>query len=355
MQPFRLILFCLPFVLLAGCEDKAESRAVPPRQVRVIPASSAQYQPSAAITGEVKARIQSDLSFRTGGKVIQRHVDVGSQVRKGDTLARIDDTEQQADVGIARAGLDSAKAALQQKTLAFERYETLVQSRAIAQATYDQAREDLATAQGSLQTAEASLATALDALSYADLKADADGVITARSIEVGQVVSAAQTALTLAHEGPRDAVFEVFEAFFLRGRPLPDIDIAPIYDPTRNAKATIREISPTIDTKTGTVRVKVALPQDIRWSLGAPVVGEFRSPAQRRIILPSSAMASANGEPAVWVIDTAKHSASLRKVSVSSYRTGDFIVTDGLAPQDLVVTQGGKFLTEGQALAWEVK
>jgi RND family efflux transporter MFP subunit len=355
MQPFRLTLFSLACAVLAGCGDKGENRAALPQRVHAIRASSAQYQPSAEITGELKARIQTDLSFRTGGKVVERRVDVGARVRRGDILARIVDTEQQADVSIAQAGLDSAQATLRQKKQAFERYERLVQSHAIAQATYDQAREELSTAQGAVQTAEASLATALDVLSYTDLKADADGIITARSIEVGQVVSAAQAAFTLAHDGPRDAVFDVFEAFFLGGRPMAEVDVAPVSDRTRHAKATIREISPTIDTTTGTVRVKVVLPQDAKWPLGAPVVGEFRSPPQQRIILPSSAIASARGKPAVWIIDTANHSASLRAVSVSSYRTSDFIVTDGVTTQDLVVTEGGKFLKEGQALAWEVK
>ncbi|GLS33465.1 acriflavin resistance protein [Mesorhizobium albiziae] len=303
----------------------------------------------------MKARIQTDVSFRVGGKVIERPVDVGSRVRAGDVLARIENAEQRADVDIARAGLQSAQATVKQKTLAFERYKALLQSRAIAQATFDLSQEELLTAQGSLQVAEAALATAQDASSYTELKADADGVITARNIEVGQVVSAAQAAFTLAHDGPREAVFNVFEAFFLEGRPQTDVDVASINDRAGKVKTTIREVSPTIDTKAGTVRVKVVLPQDAQWPLGTTVVGEFRSLPRKGIVLPSSAMASAGGMPAVWIIDTASRSVSLRKVSVSRYQTSDFIVTGGITPQDLIVTDGGKFLREGQAVVWEVK
>jgi membrane fusion protein, multidrug efflux system len=354
MQPIRLIGIGLACAYLAACDDKAEV-ATPPQQVRAIRASSSEYQPSAEITGEVKARIQSDLSFRVNGRVTERLVDVGLHVHTGQVLARLDDTEQRADVEVARAGLESAQAIVKQKTLTFERYEALLRSRSIAQATFDQAEMELRTAQASLEAAEAALATAKDALSQTELKADADGIITAREVEVGRVVSAAQAAFVLAHEGPRDAVFNVFEAFFLEGRPLANVEVAPIADRELETQATVREISPFIDTRTGTIRIKVALPEDAQWPLGTPVVGEFRSPPRNGIAVPAGAIASAMGEAAVWHIDPASRSVSLRKIEVARYRTSDLIVAGGIAPQDLIVTEGGKFLKEGQTVAWEGK
>jgi multidrug efflux pump subunit AcrA (membrane-fusion protein) len=108
----------------------------------------------------------------------------------------------------------SAPTFVSQKMLAFERARTLAKSQVIAQKIFDEARQDLTSAQASLKAAGAALATAEDALTYTELKADTNGIVTARNIEVGQVVSAAQSAFTLAHDGPRDAVFDVFEAFF---------------------------------------------------------------------------------------------------------------------------------------------
>ncbi|MDE3774791.1 efflux RND transporter periplasmic adaptor subunit [Sinorhizobium meliloti] len=354
MQPFRLIGIGLACAYLAACEDKTEISA-PPQQVRAVRAASSEYQPSAEITGEVKARIQSDLSFRVSGRVIERLVDVGLHVRAGEVLARLADTEQRADVEVARAGLESAQAIVKQKTLTFERYKALLRSRSISQATFDQAEKELRTAKASLETAEAALATAEDALSHTELKADADGIITSREIEVGRVVSAAQAAFTLAHDGPRDAVFDVFEAFFMEGRPLSEVDVAPVADRALQTPATVREIAPFIDTRTGTIRVKVAMPQDAQWPLGIPVVGEFRSPSRKGIVLPAGAIASAVGEPAVWRIDPANRSVTLRKIAVARYRQSDLIVAGGIAPQDLIVTEGGKFLKQGQAVAWEGK
>lgn len=354
MQPFRLIGIGLACAYLAACEDKAEI-AAPPQQVRAVRASASEYQPSAQITGEVKARIQSDLSFRVSGRVIERLVDVGSHVHAGEVLARVGDAEQRADVEVARAGLESAQAIVKQKTLTFERYKTLLHSRSISQATFDQAEKDLRTAQASLETAEAVLATAKDALSHTELKADADGIITAREIEVGRVVSAAQAAFTLAHDGPRDAVFSIFEAFFMEGRPLSEVVVAPVADRALETQATVREIAPFIDTRTGTIRIKVAMPEDAQWPLGTPVIGEFRSPSRTGIILPAGVIASAMGEPAVWLIDPATRSVSLRKIAVAKYRQNDLIVAGGIAPQDLIVTEGGKFLRESQPVVWEGK
>ncbi|WP_065377173.1 efflux RND transporter periplasmic adaptor subunit [Ensifer adhaerens] len=354
MQPFRLIGIGLACAYLAACEDKAEV-AAPPQQVRAVRASAAEYQPAAEITGDVKARIQSDLSFRVSGRVIERLVDVGSHVHAGDVLARLNDIEQRADVEVARAGLESAQAIVKQKALTFERYDALLRSRSIAQATFDQADKELRTTRASLDAAVAALATAKDALSHTELKAGSGGIITARAIEVGQVVSAAQPAFTLAHDGPRDVVFDVFEAFFLEGRPLAQVDVAPVADRALETQATVREIAPFIDTRTGTIRIKVALPEDVQWPLGTPVVGEFRSPTRKGIVLPAGAIASAMGEPAVWRINPMKNSVSLQKIEVAKYRQSDLIVADGIAPQDLIVTEGGKFLKQGQVVAWEGK
>ncbi|PTM98955.1 efflux RND transporter periplasmic adaptor subunit [Mycoplana dimorpha] len=352
MQSFRLLGIGLACAFLAACEDKAV-QTPQPQQVRVVAAASAQYQPSAEITGEVKARIQTELSFRVSGRVIERRVDIGSHVRAGEILARLNDTEQQADVSVARAALESAKAVAQQKALALERAKHLVQSQAVAKQVFDAAQQELLSARAALASAEAALATAQDALSYTEVRADADGIITARGIEVGQVVSPAQSVFTLAHDGQRDAVFDVFEAFFLDGRPSADIEVAPLVDRVHELHANVREVSPVIDTKAGTIRIKAALPDDAGWPLGTAVVGRIKSSPRSGIVLPYNAMASDHGDPAVWLVGTEKHTVTLRRISVDRYRKSDFVVAGGIAPNDLIVTEGGKFLREGQAVGWE--
>lgn len=354
MQSFRWLGIGLVCAVLTACEEKAEVAPLP-QQVRAVAAAAARYQPGAEITGEVKARVQTELSFRVSGRVLERKVEVGSHVRAGDVLARLNDTEQQADGSVARAALESAQAVVAQRTLAFDRARSLLRSGAVPRAIFDDAQKELLSAQAALQAAEAALGMAEDALSYTELKAPADGIITARGVEVGQVVSAAQSAFTLAHDGPRDAVFDVFEAFFLDGQPLNEVEVAPVSDHSRYLHASIREISPVIDAKAGTIRIKVGLQGGTPWPLGTPVVGKLRAQPRDGIVLPYTAITSAEGEPAVWLVNTQNHSVSLRKISVDRYRQSDFVVTGGVAAQDLIVTEGGKFLKEGQAVAWEGK
>lgn len=351
MQSIRMLGLGFVCTVVAACDQKTEA-AVSPQPVRVASAIALQYQPNAEITGEVKARIQSELSFRISGRVVERTVNVGSHVRAGTVLARVNDTEQQADVSVARAAVEAAQAVLHQKTLAFERAQKLAASQVVAQEVLDMSRKELSSAKASLEAAEAAMATAEDVLSYTLLKAEADGIVTSRNIEVGQVVAAAQPAFTLAHDGPREAVFNVFEAFFLDGPPLPDVSVAMVGDRSQGTTATIREVSPVIDTRGGTIRIKVQLPENTHWPLGTPVVGTLRSATREGIVLPYSAIASAKGSSAVWVINQDDQTVSLRPVAIDRYRKSDFVVAGGIVPHELVVTEGGKLLREGRAVAW---
>lgn len=350
LRPMLLMMAILP---LAGCDREAGQAQTQPQPVRAVSVSVTNYQPVATITGEVQARVQADLAFRVSGKVIERRIDVGAHVKAGDLLLRLDDTEQQADVQIAEASLRAAQADVKQKTLAYQRYRTLLDTQAIAQQVFDQAQQHLATSQATLESAEATLASAKDSLSYTTLRADADGIITARNVEVGSVVSAAQAALTIAHDGPRDAVFNVYEAFFLKGEPSQNVDVWAISAPTQRASAVIRETSPVIDPNTGTIQVKLTLPNEATWPLGTPILGAFLAAQDKGAALPWSAMSSLDGKPAVWVIDKESRTATLRPIKIALYRSGDFIVADGLTPGDLVVTEGGKIIRPNETLTWE--
>jgi RND family efflux transporter MFP subunit len=189
-------------------------------------------------------------------------------------------------------------------------------------------------------------------LTHTELRADADGVVTTRNAEIGQVAQAAQTVFILAHDGPRDAVFDVFEALFLRNQPDSEISVSLLSDPSKKIVAGIREISPTIDATTGTIRVKVGLGERGQlMPLGTIVSGVFKYRSREVIILPWSAMASLGGQPAVWLIDPLTHRVSLRKVTVSDYETGQYSVSRGLKPKDLVVIEGGKLLKPDQTVS----
>lgn len=339
--------------LLTSCSQQEGGGEAEPRHVTVVTVESKDIVTGGAVTGEIQARVQSDLSFRVGGKIVERKVDVGDHVKAGQLLARIDAEEQEADLAVAQANLEASVAQRVQAELAYARQKSLFETQVTARSSLDQAQEALSTAQGSERSAEAQLGSAQDALSYTELKAEQDGVITARNAEVGQVAQAASAIFTLAQDGPRDAIFEVVETLFL-GRPIqPDVKITLLLDPTRQVTARVREISPTIDSSTGTVKVKVGLAADVPMPLGAAVKGEFQYEPQPAMVLPWSAMSSKDGKPAVWVVDPASSKVALRVIEIEEYKTGNFIVKQGLKAGDVVVLEGAKFLRPDEQVAFE--
>ncbi len=338
-------------IAAAGCsQDPLPEKA--PTAVRTQTVEFTDYAPRVELTGEIKAQVQNDLSFRVSGRVIERNVDVGAHVTSDQPLAQLDPQEQEANVRSAEANVQAAEAQLRQATSTFERQRTLLAQGFTTRATYDQAEQAFRTAQGSLDAARAQLASAREQLSYTTLRAGVPGIITARNVEVGQVVQAVQNVFTIAQDGPRDAVFNVEESAFGRGRVDPQVQLVLVSDPNVKATGKVREVSPTVDPTTGTVRVKVGIEQTPpAMSLGAAVTGSAQFRARRLVILPWSALASRNGEPAVWLVDRQTRAVSLKPVIIDGYDRGVLLIRDGLETGDIVVTAGGQILRPNQVVA----
>jgi membrane fusion protein, multidrug efflux system len=238
---------------LSACNDRsaAPNRALFVRTELVQPLDR---QRAATLTGEVQARFRADLSFRVSGRVVARFADVGAHVEAGDVLARLDPAEQQADVDAATAAEAAAEAQLRVASATFERQKTLIAEGFTTRVVFENAQEGLRNAEASLEAAKAQLGTAKDALSYTELRAGESGVITARTLEAGQVVQAAQPAFTLAQDGDRDAVFDVYESIFFGDYDANHVSLALLSDPSVTANGYVREVSPVIDAKSATVR-----------------------------------------------------------------------------------------------------
>ncbi|WP_061024046.1 efflux RND transporter periplasmic adaptor subunit [Bradyrhizobium sp. CCH5-F6] len=350
---FRIQLLVLLAVSTSACgRDQAPVR--PAALVKSEVVSLKPRQTAIRLSGDVQARVSSELSFQVSGRVTERLVDVGDHVKAGEVLARIDPTEQLADLEGAKAAVTSAEAQLRVATANFQRQKTLMASGFTTRPSYDQAQEALHTAEGNLEAARAQLGTSTDALGYTELRASAAGIITARNIEVGQVAQSAQSAYTLAEDGARDAVFDVYESIFLQKPEGDTIQLALVSKPDITALGKVREISPTLDPKTGTVKVKIdILNPPPEMTLGSIVIGEGKSRPVDKIVLPWDAMSASLKGPAVWVIDPATHAVSLRDIVVESYETSTFVVGAGLALGERVVTSGGKLLRPGQIVTFE--
>lgn len=354
MNRSRRVAAVLPVLLLLGACGQEAAVPRPATLVRTEVVGLKPRQTVIRLTGDIQARVITELSFRVGGRLTERMVDVGAHVDAGELLARIDPTEQQADLEGSKAAVSAAEAQLRVAAATFERQKTLMASGFTTRVSYDQAQEALRTAEGSLETAKAQLGTSSDALTYTELRASAAGVITARNVEVGQVVQSAQSAYTLAQDGARDGIFDVYESIFL-GHPESDVILMTLVaDPSVSAQGRIREVSPTVDPKTATVRVKVAI-QDApaAMTLGSAIAGEGREKSTGRIILPWNALTAAADGPAVWVVDPKSKAVSLKTIVVETYETNAFVVRSGLRAGERVVTEGGKLLRPGLIVTFD--
>ncbi|MCG6203080.1 efflux RND transporter periplasmic adaptor subunit [Rhodopseudomonas sp. HC1] len=354
LSSFRVVLLALSALCLAGCGGE---KVQPTRSLSLVKTEVVELQPWQTVirlTGDVQARVSTELSFRVSGRVTERLVDVGAHVNAGDVLATIDPTEQQADLAGSQAAVAAAEAQVRVATANFERQKSLIDKGFTTRVAYDQAQEALRTAEGSLETAKAQLGNATDALSYTKLRASASGIITARNIEVGQVAQAAQSAYTLAEDGARDAVVDVYESIFLTPWEGSTAKLMLLSDPKVTALAKPREISPTVDPKSGAVRVKMSIINPpAAMTLGSVVAAEGRSKPVDKIVLPWSALTWDVNGPAVWVVDPQTRAVSLKSIAVQAYETNSVVVASGLAPGERVVIDGGKLLRPAQVVTYD--
>ena len=321
------------------------------RPVRIAPVHFEDREQTITITGEVVARVETDLSFRVGGRITGWFIDVGGAVQEGQVLARLDPEEQRADVEAAEAGVRAADAQLKLARANFDRQKSLLNDGISTRRDFDDAETALRTATSAREGAIAQRDTAKEVLSYTELRAPADGIVTARLAETGQVAQAAQTMFTLADNGPRDAVFEVYESLFFAQPAADGVTVTLLSDDRVRTTGNVREVSPTIDAETGTVRVKIAMDRTPpEMTLGSSVVGVGTLAPRRVAVVPWQALSGIDGKPALWIVDKANNTVSLRAVDVASFETGSVLVSGGVEEGETYVSDGTKLLRPGQSV-----
>jgi len=343
------IMACAVMVLLSACQREQQEAAAEIRPVRVITVEDRASGGSVSLTGSIQAQSEINLSFRIGGRLVERRVDIGASVKPGQLIARLDPQNEESGLQSARAQLAAARAQLIEAQNNHTRMRDLVAEDAVPRASFDQAVALLKTAQSQVEAMQSQLNLAENRLSYTRLVADAAGVVTERGAEPGEVVSAGRMIVQLAREGARDAVFAVSAQIKDSAPASPDITVALISDPTVTATGRVREISPRADPVTGTFAVRVGLidaPPAMR--LGASVTGRMKFDATVGIEIPATALMRTDGKSAVWVVDAEALTVSKRNIEVRAQDPDSVEVGAGLEPGELVVTAGIHALRPGQ-------
>ena len=333
---YRILAAALAAALTAAGCSKPEPPAQPLRSVRVMKIDGAAVSAGLTFPGEVRARFEARLGFRLGGKLVERRVDVGDRVKRGQVLARLD--AQDASLNAAQAEAARALAEAEAK-----RYRELREKNFVSQAVLD-AKET------ALKTAAAQAGVARNQAGYAALVADRDGVVTAVEAEAGQVVAAGQTVLRVAEGGEREIVVAVPEADIEKVHAAEGFEVTLNSVAGRSWAGRLRELSPSADAATRTFTARIAVPQAdeaVRLGMSARVAAKvgLRDTALR---LPLSAFFTRNDQPNVWVVDPATQTVKLTKVETDGISGNEMRVKAGLQSGQLVVTAGANLLEDGQ-------
>ena len=346
---FAALVFAAALPLLAACGAGPEPEA--PARPAVVVQPSAGEGIASAFAGEVRARHEPVLSFRIGGKIASRHVDVGDRVKAGQPLAELDAADVALQLEGARAQLASAEADLELANAELERHHTLFERQLVSKSLYDTRVSQQHAAAARVRQARAQAAVSGNQATYAVLRAPVDGVVSQRLVEAGQVVQAGQPVFVVAQDGEREVAIAVPEqraADFLPGRALA---IELWSEPGVRVPATLREIAPAADPQARTYAARVAFDAGAsRGELGQSARVYALDEGHATLSVPLSALHAKDGEPALWIVDPATSEVHLTPVLVGPYGETTVPVVSGLKRDDWIVAAGVHLLLEGQKI-----
>ncbi|MDG4554911.1 efflux RND transporter periplasmic adaptor subunit [Accumulibacter sp.] len=343
------VICALPLAL-AACGEKAHSD--PRTEAPLVRAAIVQAATPASrsFTGTIAARVQSDLGFRVSGKVMERLVDAGQSVKRGQPLMRIDPVDLKLAANAQQEVVAAARARARQTAEDEARYRDLRGTGAISASAYDQVKAAADAAQAQLSAAEAQADVARNASRYTELVADGDGVLMETLAEPGQVVNAGQTVIRLAHAGRREALIQLPETL----RPA----IGSVAQATLFGKegvvvpARLRQLSNAADRLTRTFEARYVLEGELSNApLGTTVVIQIpdgRSSGQDGLHVPIGALFDAGKGPGVWVIQGEPAKVSWRPVAVQRVDDAGAYVTGQIKQGERIVALGAHLLREGE-------
>lgn len=342
------------FLVIAGC-----SKPPPPpdsvRPAKVMTVRPASGEDVMVFAGEVRPRYEIDLSFRIGGKLLERKVDMGAQVRKGQPLARLDPQDARLTAAAATAQVAAAQADLAFAKAEMDRNRQLLEQKFISQAAYDNKVAAYQSAQARRDATKAQSDVSGNQAAYTTLVADSDGMITAVLAEAGQVVSAGQAVMKLARTEERDVVISVAESQASSLKVGAPARINLWSAPAKIYAGRVREVAPAADALTRTYLAKIAVENAdaaLRWGMTANVgVAGIRGNALAggAIVVPMTALDQQGQQASVWVVGPG-NAVQQRAVAIAQYVEQGAIVASGLNPGETIVIAGVHKLNAGDVI-----
>lgn len=334
-------------VFLSACSKPAE-KAEDIRPVRVVRLAADNVEAVAEFSGDVRARVESRLGFRVGGKIVTRKVDAGMLVKRGQVLMQLDPQDLQLAQAQANAGLKAAEGNRDLARAELRRYHELREKNFVSQAVLDGKETAFKAAQASYEQALAGYRNQSNQAGYASLISDVDGVVTSVDAEVGQVVAAGSPVVRVAQAGEKEIVIGIPEDKVEIMRRISDVRVRTWAKPNDSFPGKLRELSPVADTATRTYTAKIAIPNasdDIKLGMTAYVAFAAKT-KDPMIRLPLTALFHDKSTTSVWVVENG--AVKLAPIQIAGTAGNDILVASGIAPGETIVTAGVNLLKPGQ-------
>ena len=360
MKTHSIVLACAAALALLAC-SQPEPPQEPIRAVKLMTVGVDSLNLKREFAGEVRARTESRLGFRVGGKLLQRPAEVGQRVTAGTLLAQLDGNDLALASQAAQAQVSAAQTQRDLAAADLKRFTDLKAQGFVSGAEIERRQAALQAAEAGLKQTQAQGSVQGNQASYTRLLADGPGVVLAVEAEVGQVVAAGSPVVRMARDGARDVVFALPEGQLAQlhtglvaqvrlwaaeasaGQPLPGV---------------VREIAAVADPVTRTYQVRLALPDAASVPLGATAYVTLPAPSgalAQVIKLPTSALmhdaAQGPSGSAVWVFDPVSSTVQQRAVVVAGADGNQAVIASGLQPGEEVVAAGVHVLSPGQKVS----
>lgn len=344
-------VLALTVALLGAACSRPEPAPEPVRAVRTLTVSEDSAGGTHEFAAEVRARIESRLGFRVGGKMMSRSAELGQHVSAGQVLARLDGTDLKLSQEAAAAATRAAETSYELAAAEFKRYKELRDQGFISSIELERREATLKAQKAQLEQAQAQADVQGNQTGYAALTATANGVITAVEADPGNVLAAGTPVVRLAHDGPRDVVFSVPEdgvaAFRAMLGKAGVLKVRP-WGANTPLPATVREVAAAADATTRTFLVKADI-GNAPLQLGQTVTVLVDLPKREGITrLPLAAVMQQQGQTAVWLVDKGTMTVKVQPIAVAGADGNVVVVASGLSPGQTVVTAGVHVLTPGQ-------
>jgi RND family efflux transporter MFP subunit len=337
-------------LLAAACGPEPAPAHEDIRPVRSLVVGASRGTVGASYSGELRARHESRLGFETSGRVVARLVEVGSRVRRGQVLMRLDPAQESLHLVAAVADVEAARSRVAQNRVDLQRTEQLLARQFASPAELDQQRLALQQSESQLKAALAQQSIKANQRSYTTLLADRDGVVTAIGAEAGQVVSPGQAVVTLAGDGEREVMISIPESRVDELRRAKSLQVSAWARRDKVYAGVLRELAPDTDSVTRTYAARITV-KDADAALMLGMTASVFAPdvdGQSAIRLPLTAIHDQGGKPQVWIVDPKTSQVSARPVTLGSAQDDHVLIADGLAGGETVVTAGVHMLYAGQ-------